>query len=328
MGALWQRTRAQAAWEAIGATMTDDTTRRLAEVLDARIGEDSGYARYGSARDASRTAGGGMDGASGWATMPMGGGPLYATGDTHGDGIDLLSRVTACPPGSTIAVCGDAGIRYGDWVSMTMLAACDERSDCAFVVMRGNHDTRYWRDATLPDGTPRDGWALTEPDRHGSSYLYETAHPNVLYVRDDGGLYDVGGTDVLFIPGAYSADQAWRMLTGNPYEREEQLTEYEMRRLGDIAASTRGRLVVMSHTCPRAWEGTVSRLFSPYIDQSGVDKAMETWMDGIWETVRGRCDGWYFGHYHADMGIGGTGGKARMLYHDVVRVDGGRRALP
>lgn len=251
----------------------------------------------------------------------------YVTGDTHGNGYDLADRMVKAgmKPSDTIIIAGDAGIAYGSWKSDTMPRTAEARSDIGIIIMRGNHDARYWRDATRYDGNLRPGWHLTRPDRHGSRLLYDERYPNVLYVRDDGGLYDIDGTSVLFIPGAYSVDQQWRIANWQPYEEEEQLTTSEMERLTAIAEGTDERITVVSHTCPHAWEDEVSVTFASSVDQASVDKTMERWMDGIWDAVRDRCDGWYFGHYHADMGIEQTGGIARMLYHDVVRIDKPRR---
>ena len=52
----------------------------------------------------------------------------------------------------------------------------------------------------------------------------------------------------------------------------------------------------MTHTCPLSWEPT--DLFLGGIDQSRVDKFMETFLDDI----KDRCSWsvWCFGHYHAD----------------------------
>lgn len=246
----------------------------------------------------------------------------YVTGDTHGNGYDLAGRMlkASMQPGDTIIIAGDAGIAYGNWKSGTMLRTAEEKPDIGIIVMRGNHDVRYWRNATRYDGALRPGWHLTKPDRHGTSFLYDERYPNVLYVRDDGGLYDINGTSILFMPGAYSIDKQWRLDNGYPYEEEEQLTKSEMERLTTIAEGTDERITVVSHTCPQAWEDEVSATFFRGIDQASVDKTMERWMDGIWDTVRSQCDGWYFGHYHADMDIKQTNGTARMLYHDVVRI--------
>ena len=251
---------------------------------------------------------------------------IYITGDTHGDGKDLLDRMrhARLRKGSTLIIAGDAGVRYGDWNSLTMPLAADAKPDVNIVVMRGNHDIRYWRYAFIY-GHLRRGWHTTEPDRYGSCLMYDEDHPNVLYVSDSGGLDDSSGTSVLFIPGAYSIDQQWRIENGFPYEEEEQLDEDEMDQITEIAEHTKERITVVSHTCPLAWEDEVSTTFADGIDQGEVDKTMERWMDSVWDAVRDRCDGWFFGHYHADMGIEKTNGIARMLYHDVVRIDKPRK---
>ena len=53
---------------------------------------------------------------------------------------------------------------------------------------------------------------------------------------------------------------------------------------------------VLSHTCPKSWEPT--DLFLNTVDQSGVDKTMEEWLDKVKNVVDWQF--WMFGHYHAD----------------------------
>ena len=77
--------------------------------------------------------------------------------------------------------------------------------------------------------------------------------------------------------------------------KDEQLTAAE---IGDIWDKVLGRHYdfILTHTCPLSWEPT--DLFLGGIDQSRVDKFMETFLDDI----KDRCSWsiWLFGHYHAD----------------------------
>ena len=67
---------------------------------------------------------------------------------------------------------------------------------------------------------------------------------------------------------------------------------------------------VLTHTCPLRYEPVEA--FYKHIDQSGVDKRMEVWLDSIEERLSYRQ--WLCGHFHIDKQTG----KVRFLYRDVT----------
>jgi hypothetical protein len=269
----------------------------------------------------------------------------YITGDIHGDAEELWHRISdsgmlsgkhigsfmhdgiphADMTDKTVPICviaGDVGILYGTgkqqrYASDLHHLMYTRFKKILFIVVRGNHDTRYWRDFMANDN-PYDGFAFTMPDRFGARFMYQKRHPNILYANDSGDLYDIGGKPTLVIPGAYSIDMQYRIRNGYPYEYAEQLLPDEIDRLTDIAKSvTDEHIDVVSHTCPHSWYPSISSTFASGIDESTVDSTMEIWLDTIWDEVRDKCDAWYFGHFHADMDVQDTDGKGRMLFHEI-----------
>lgn len=255
---------------------------------------------------------------------------IYVTGDVHADAFDLEERLTKTFPdrerdrtsqSATVILLGDVGVRYGKTTHRDMLDVMgNEYPEVRFVVMRGNHDNRYWRDAKASYSTKspyvwRPSGDFAWLNRHGNKVLIDTAYPNVEYVDDAGGLYEYDDQRILFIPGAYSIDIGIRRAYGYPYEPEELLTRDEMERLTDITRGNDKPLYVCSHTAPMAWEPQISGLFADGVDQSKVDKSMERWLDIILDVLGGKCLGWYFGHFHCDMDVYGTCGH--MLFHEV-----------
>jgi 3-oxoacid CoA-transferase subunit A len=73
--------------------------------------------------------------------------------------------------------------------------------------------------------------------------------------------------------------------------------------------------LVLSHTCPVAWEPT--DLFLKGLDQSTVDKTMERYLGEIEYNLDYKA--WLWGHYHAYRDYPRTDGRRRtMLYNQEV----------
>lgn len=242
---------------------------------------------------------------------------IVLMGDIHGDAAEFYWRLfdrdgSLCVhAGDTLVCLGDVGLLYGDYVADDLLVLMS-RLPCDVVVMRGNHDARYWRDML-------GGFYGRDVERRpwgGGEVLVEASRPNVLYLPDEGGLFSIEGRGCLFVPGAYSVDKWFRLRSGYPYEREEQLYPDEMDRLLDVART--GRVdYVFSHTCPLSWQPHFRDLFLPGLPQHEVDSSMEGWMDELLDVVAPGLEGWYFGHYHDDRELP-VDVPARMLMNELA----------
>lgn len=244
----------------------------------------------------------------------------FAIGDIHGDAFSMYNRLSIIEEelvGRPLSSCdtvfclGDVGLRYGEFVSYDLYRIMG-MWDCEFAIIRGNHDTRYCRDAILGvfDASPI-VW-------NGGRAYRDNRQGNIVYLDDTGGLYHIGNADVLVIPGAYSVDGAYRKAVNAPFEADEQLSYCELDEIVALSEQS-GVDVVMSHTCPYSWIESISDLFLPGVDQSAVDNGMEKALDVVLGNVGGTCREWLFGHYHDDRIIGGTIG--RMLYREPIMLE-------
>ena len=226
------------------------------------------------------------------------------TGDTHGQVMTRLMNIgtTDYPPEKTaLIILGDVGINF--YLNKTDLKNKKIINNQGFTLycVRGNHEERpenlgyieHWYDESVK------GYVMYEPD-----------FPNIRYF-EDGNAYEIGGKSVLVIGGAYSVDKWYRLHRAgvtskmdkdylNPRKTgwfpDEQLLDWEMT---TIEKEHFGKHydVILTHTCPISWEPT--DLFLPGLDQSGIDKTMELWLDEVRQNVNWNV--WLFGHYHGDQ---------------------------
>ena len=238
------------------------------------------------------------------------------SGDTHGvRGVDnRLSRIQdihgeASLGGRALIILGDAGLNFylngSERNAKKKLAYFNTYIYC----VRGNHEER--------------------PENLGYEIVYDENVKGKVYIdRDntliryflDGGEYVINGFKVLAIGGAYSIDKYYRIeraaalgqsFTG--WFEGEQLTEDER---AIIAERVTGKHFdfVLTHTCPLSWEPR--DLFLNGIDQSAVDKSMETWFDWLKDNIT--WGHWCFGHYHVDRI---ERPRVEMFFNDYESID-------
>ncbi len=251
---------------------------------------------------------------------------IFVTGDIHGNAGEIrniVSQIDNPTKDDIIIVCGDAGFEYQEYIMGEAKRAARKFFPGTWIVLRGNHDSCYWNDhcTRLEDGTyiPHDGWALTQD----GMYLYQNKYPNIWYVIDGGGIYNIGGYNFLMIPGAYSVDKWYRLRMGYPWNRHEQLNAQERNDLESITIEwlDMGFDIdfVIAHTFPMKMQHFYQDLFLSGLDQSSVDKTMEIWLNefaNIYENVP-NFKHYFGGHFHDDRMLND---KYTMLYHDVVNL--------
>ena len=71
--------------------------------------------------------------------------------------------------------------------------------------------------------------------------------------------------------------------------------------------------VVLSHTVPLKYEPV--EWFMSGVNETKVDKSMETWLDGIEDKLDYKA--WYAGHYHGEKTID----KLRIMFNDYIDLD-------
>lgn len=261
-------------------------------------------------------------------------GRIFIMGDIHGLASNFTSRVNWYinnPKEDDVIICvGDVGLEYGNQIQGALKKAMKKFPGTIYV-MRGNHDNRYWRDHTEITETytnyiekPCNGW-MFDNDIF-PTLLYQKKYPNILYVKDGGGIYTINDHRFLFIPGAYSVDKEYRLTNGLSYEPQEQLTWIEENQLlsaidycntpVETALNSLEIDYVISHTAPLGTQIYFKDLFLDFIDQSTVDNHMEYFLDEVYNQLKNSFKHWYFGHYHDDRNFG----KFTMVYNEVIEI--------
>ncbi len=218
---------------------------------------------------------------------------VYVIADIHGSLQSLQERIRLMPmltEDDYIIIAGDAGLMYGDY-NMGSVKKFMKKLKCKFIIIRGNHDNRYHDYARQNPDT----WMFSDD----GMYAWENKYPNILYVKDGGGVYSIGGNSILFIPGAYSVDKPYRLARGLPFETREELTIDEADNLLEEAEQVRFDYVV-SHTCPYFLLPKLQYLFLDYVDQSKVSYWTEKICQAVYDNIGGNYKAWYFGHFHDD----------------------------
>lgn len=226
---------------------------------------------------------------------------IYITGDTHRDfrRVAFFCGTTGTRSEDILVILGDAGINYfgghKDREFKRMLAELPITLFC----IHGNHEQRP---QTLP--------GYREAQWHGGTVYMEGEFPNLLFAKD-GEIFDLGGKRCIVIGGAYSVDKVDRLENNWGWWADEQ-PDATVKRTVEAKLKACGYRVdvVLSHTCPLKCEPVET--FLPGVDQSGVDKSTERWLD----TIEGHLSygRWYCGHYHTEKRIG----KLEFLYHSIL----------
>lgn len=209
---------------------------------------------------------------------------IYITGDTHRD----FSRLYNLNKNEDdmLIVLGDAGINYCLNEEDIKYKEYLKRFKLKIFCIRGNHEER-----------PENIETYKEIEMFGGKVFVEKDYPNLIFAKD-GEIYNIDGKSVLVIGGAYSVDKKYRLLYGNKWFKDEQLTKEEM---NSILYNVKGKHfdIVLTHTCPYKYEPR--EMFIKGLEQSKVDKSMEHFLDEIEENIS--YDKWYCGHYHTEKKI-------------------------
>lgn len=209
---------------------------------------------------------------------------IYITGDTHRE-FSRLDNIKF-KKNDMLIILGDAGINYflniRDMIEKEKL----KTHNIKFFCIRGNHEER-----------PENIDTYKEVEMFGGKVFVEEDFPHLIFAKD-GETYNFNNTKILVIGGAYSVDKYYRLITGNKWFSDEQLTHEEMKSIYD---KVKGKSfdIVLTHTCPRKYEPT--EVFMPGLDQSKIDKSMEDFLDRIEENIS--YNKWYCGHYHTEKKI-------------------------
>lgn len=217
---------------------------------------------------------------------------IYLLGDIHGQFTYIKNFIEKTNASNDIIILlGDAGLNYYFNHKDEKLKDKMNKTNLTFFIIRGNHEERP---SNCVKNNPED-WEI-KTFWNNKVYI-EKKYPNIIYALDEPAKYEIptahGILKTLVLPGAYSVDKYYRIQNGWCWFKDEQCSKEEMA-VGTGLAQSDTWDIVLSHTCPAAFEPT--DLFLPSIDQSTVDKTTEMWLGGIEFHSNYRL--WAFGHYH------------------------------
>ena len=239
---------------------------------------------------------------------------VYLTGDKHGKYIDLKEQIDmlGIDKDDYIVILGDSGLNYYSGSRADEFKKKLNSLGPKFLIVRGNHEAR-------PSGTDEfygddviSGCFKRERDEKDN-----IKYPNILYMLD-GCVYTIAEKSVLVIGGAYSVDKDYRVaMTDAGYDgyywfADEQLSKEERVEIMNTAKELKHVDYVFTHTCPSSYIPT--DMFLPYVDQSGVDRSMEDFLEDI--TICLTFDKLYCGHWHTDRIVD----DVRFLYHNIIKL--------
>lgn len=224
---------------------------------------------------------------------------IWAMADIHGsytpienfwrrnkDNIDFSSK-TDC-----LILLGDVGtnyfLNYRDQKFKEKLL----KYPFTYFCIRGNHEQR----PSLLAQIDIEKWTM-EKFFENDVYV-EKKYPEIKYALDEVAIYNILGENfsykTLVLPGAYSVDKYYRLANNWNWFETEQLSTKEMEKGRDLIKNNNNFDLVLSHTCPIAYEPT--DLFLSVVDQSTVDKTMERYLGEIEYNITYKI--WLWGHYH------------------------------
>lgn len=250
-------------------------------------------------------------------------GRIFVCGDIHGSAINIrniIDWIDNPKEDDFIIICGDAGFEYQDYI-MGQAKKMAKKFPGNWIVLRGNHDSSYWKEHTSiinADFVANNDWEIITA--FGCKYLRQKKYPNIWYLPDEGCIYRLYNYNILFIPGAYSVDKYYRLVNNYPWNPNEQLTTYEKYELYEIVSNWNKKGLpidfVIAHTFPLKTQEYYQDLFIKNIDRSEVDSTMEEWLNYIAQIYENNYafKQYFGGHFHDDRVVTD---KYTMLYHAV-----------
>lgn len=231
---------------------------------------------------------------------------IHFTGDVHRKVNELLRKLDykqiPHTPDQIVVLLGDVGVNYvgdiSDYVEKQKL----QNSGRTYFCIHGNHEMR-----------PESIETYEEQEWNGGTVYVEKDYPNLIFAKD-GEVYDLEGTKILVLGGAYSVDKYYRQMMGYRWFADEQIPKKRRAEILSYVKQLKKVDLVLSHTCPEQWQPT--DLFLDGLDQSTVDKSMEEWLSEVEKNLTYKH--WLFAHFHANRKINE---KVTMLYKDIINLN-------
>lgn len=243
---------------------------------------------------------------------------IWAIGDIHGSYLPIENfwrrnkdNINFSPETDCIILLGDVGANYFFNKRDKEFKKKLMRYPFTYFCIRGNHEARpsvcatkdpeHWHKEQMFKGSV---WVENDYSniKYAMDYPYVYQIPYFCdmdeYLMEDGNCeiaYRYKYFKTLVIPGAYSVDKYYRLSQGWSWFEDEQLSQEEMDLGREIIKQHPAFDLILSHTCPIAYEPT--DLFLSGLDQSLVDKTMERYLGEIEYNTEYKL--WLWGHYHS-----------------------------
>lgn len=221
---------------------------------------------------------------------------LYYTGDIHGN-IDIIKNWAKTigemkeKKDVYLIMLGDSGINYfldkrdekKKIVLQNMINELNMKGKkVRFLFMRGNHECR-------PENI--ESYVLKK-EFSGNVYV-ENKYPDLLFLKD-GEMYEIEGIKILTVGGGYSEDFFKRILCGEGYWFDEQLSEKEFNNILDMLKKVNlDNFYVISHMLPISISPRSTTEFC-------VSTRTEYWLETIYQLYKKNIKKWLAGHYHTN----------------------------
>lgn len=226
---------------------------------------------------------------------------IYITGDTHGEimrfyeaGFEGESNLTK---DDIVIICGDFGFLFYPEFRPEYIVQQKELDELAqkpytILFVDGNHEN-------FP-------LIYSHPVEYWNGGKVHRIRQNILHLMR-GQVYNIDGTKVFAMGGAYSIDKYMRR-EGLSWWKEELPTNDEYREATQNLREVGNAVdIILSHTAPRE----IIRKMGKYPDIH--DGELTGFLDWIMYEVQFKK--WFFGHWHMDKEIDE---KFRAVYFDIV----------
>lgn len=230
---------------------------------------------------------------------------IFITGDRHGDYTDIIlfCERFKTTKADTMIVLGDNGVNFFKGARDKYLKEKLQNLPITFIMLRGNHDIR-------PSDIDSYQEKLIINKSFSGMFYVDDKYPDLLFTSEGYYSFKVNNEykTAYIINGAYSVDKYYRLASNGRWFPNEQLSQEEMTGVEKELLNHKVSYI-FSHTCPLKYEP--HEVFLSYVDQSKVDKTMETWLDKIEDGTK--YNDWYCGHWHINKRID----KMHFLYDSI-----------
>ena len=226
---------------------------------------------------------------------------IYVTGDTHGEVARFLENNMgdeSWAENDVLIICGDFGFVFLNDEAEKKVLDYLEAKPYTICFCDGNHENF--------------NALYSYPEEEWNGGKVHRIRKNIYHLMR-GQVFDIDGTTVFAMGGAYSIDRYLRQL-GNSYWREEIPCDAEYRAAAENLKARDNKVdVIISHTAPSEIIRRMGKF--PNVHDAELTGFLE------WVMYSAEYGHWYFGHWHVDADIDE---KKTAVYYNVHALKTGK----